>query len=165
MIVRIGFLANDTILDPIYASEKIMTDFPSNTANINCCVRILDNPATTLITEEGENGKHNNRNSGPKPCLSSQAVTLCSCLFFRIALHNRLFPSLRITKKTNMEPTLVPIQEYKNPFNNPYAAPFAKTNTNNGKKGRNASMNGNKIPGTGPKLSYLSNKPIIYSSN
>src|SRR5699024_11549494 len=75
------------------------------------------------------------------------------------------FPSLRITKKTNMEPTLVPIQEYKNPFNNPYAAPFANTNTNNGKKGRIASMNGNKIPGTGPKLSYLSNKPMIYSSN
>src|SRR5699024_5410170 len=122
-------------------------------AKMNCCILIFDKPATTLITDEGENGKHNNKNSGPKPRFSSQFVTLLTCLFLRIAMKIRLSPSLRIIKKTSMEPRLDPNHDNKKPSSNPYAAPFAKTNTTNGKKGRNASINGNKIPGKGPKLS------------
>lgn len=67
IIVRTGFLANSKILEPTYASEKIMRDFPRRTANVNCCVLIFDKPATTLMIDEGEKGKHNNRNNGPKP--------------------------------------------------------------------------------------------------
>src|SRR5690625_1374799 len=105
------------------------------------------------MTDEGENGKHNNKNNGPKPCLLSQLVTFFTCLFLVIALKIGLFPSLRIIKKTKIDPRLEPIQENKKPFNKPYAAPFASTNTINGKNGKKASVKGSKIPGSGPSLS------------
>src|SRR5690625_787432 len=130
-----------------------MTALPKKVAKTNWYVLILDNPATTLITEDGENGKHNKRNKGPKPCFSTQPVTLCTCLFFRILMNIRLSPSRRIIINNKTEPTLVPIHEYKNHFNNPYAALLAIIITSNGKKGRKASMNGKAIPGIGPNFS------------
>src|SRR5699024_12298421 len=62
----------------------------------------------------------------------------------------RLSPSRRIIINNKTEPTLVPIHEYKNPFNNPYAALLAIIITSNGKKGRKASMNGKAMQGIGP---------------
>src|SRR5699024_2878608 len=53
----------------------------------------------------------------------------------------------------------------KNTFNNPYAAPFANTKTNNGRNGKKASINGNKIPGSGPRFLYFSRKSNMYSKN
>src|SRR5699024_1449677 len=98
------------------------------------------------MTDEGENGKHKSTNNGPNPCLPSQLVTLSTCLFLLIALKIRLFPSLRIIKKTKIDPRLEPIQENKNHFSNPYAAPFESKNTINGKNGKKDSIKGNKIP-------------------
>src|SRR5699024_2350976 len=106
------------------------------------------------ITEDGENGKHINRNSTPNPCRSNHSVTIFTCLFFRIALNIRLSPSLRTNKKTQIPPDVAPIHDHKNPFTSPYAAPLAITNTIKGKNGRKDSTNGNKIPGNGPRLSY-----------
>src|SRR5699024_8184685 len=112
-IVFTGFWANSVILDPIYATEKIMTDFPSNTAKINCCELIFDSPATTFITDDGENGKQSKRNNGPNPCLSTQVVTFFTWLFSLIFTNTFLFPKPRIIKKTRTDPTLAPIHEYK----------------------------------------------------
>lgn len=75
IIVLRGFLANSNILVPMYAMENIITDLPNKTARINCCLLTLDIPATTLINDEGENGKQSNKNNGPKPCLSTHEVT------------------------------------------------------------------------------------------
>src|SRR5690625_4360366 len=99
-----------------------MTALPKKVAKTNWYVLILDNPATTLITEDGENGKHNKRNKGPKPCFSTQPVTLCTCLFFRILMNIRLSPSRRIIINNKTEHTIVTINEYKNHFKKPYAA-------------------------------------------
>src|SRR5699024_4789443 len=68
IIVFTGLSANSRKLDPTYAIEKIMTDFPNKTARINCCLLTLDNAATTLMTEDGENGKQSKINNGPNPC-------------------------------------------------------------------------------------------------
>src|SRR5690625_5407487 len=100
--------------------EKIITDFPKSTARINCCVLIFDNPATTLITDEGENGKHKSKNNGPNPCRPSQLVTLSTCLFLLMALNIRLFPSLRIIKNIKIDYKLDQIKENKNTLINQY---------------------------------------------
>src|SRR5699024_3299005 len=106
---------------------------------------------TILMTDDGEKGKHSKINKGPNPLLSTQLITLCTCSCSRIVLKIRLRPSLRMIKKTPIEPRLEPAQDNKKPFNNPYAAAFA--NTNRGRKGRKASINGNKNPGNGPNFS------------
>ncbi len=54
-----------------------MTDLPSKTANINCCLLTFESPATIFISDEGENGKQSNKNNGPNPCRSTHEVT-CS---------------------------------------------------------------------------------------
>src|SRR5699024_3688059 len=74
-------------------------------------------------------------------------------------------PSRLTIFETQIEPRDAPIQEYKKPFNNPYAAPFANTKTNNGRNGKKASINGNKIPGSGPRFLYFSRKSNMYSKN
>src|SRR5690606_24646060 len=105
------------------------------------------------MTADGENGKHMSKNNGPNPCFSNQLVTFFTCLFFRTATNIRLSPRFLTIKKTNMAPKLEPAQDNKNPSSKPYAAALAITKTTNGKKGRNASINGNKIPGNGPNFS------------
>src|SRR5699024_4901283 len=110
-----GFVANSVKLDPIYAIEKIMIDLPKKTANTNCWILIFESPDTTLMTDDGENGKHINKNNGPNPCFSNQFVTLCTCLLCRTARSIRLFPNLRMIKKTKTDPRLVPIHDHRNP--------------------------------------------------
>src|SRR5690625_4665113 len=133
--------------------ENIITALPKTTASANCCILIFDNPATTLMTADGENGKQSSKNSSPNPCRSSQEVTFLTCLFCWIFLNNRLFPSLRIIKNTRKAPAEAPAQDNRNPSSKPYAAAFAITKTTNGRNGRNASINGSKNPGNGPSAS------------
>src|SRR5699024_805614 len=145
--------------------EKIMTDFPKKTAKINCCLLTFDNPATILMMDDGENGKQSKMNNGPNPCRSTHEVTWMTCLFRFIFIMIFLLPNLRMRKKTAIDPKDEPIQEYKKPLNSPYATLFAITKTNSGKKGKNASMNGNKMPRKGPNFSYLSSSSSTISKN
>src|SRR5699024_1272926 len=81
-IVLIGFLANSRTLVPTYEMEKIMTALPSKTARINCFLLTLDKPATALIIDDGEKGKHKRRNNKTKPFRSTHEITRSTCLLW-----------------------------------------------------------------------------------
>src|SRR5699024_8996995 len=105
------------------------------------------------MTDDGEKGKHSKINKGPNPLLSTQLITLCTCSCSRIVLKIRLRPSLRMIKKTPIEPRLEPTQDNKNPLKNPYVAAITNTTTNMDRKGRKASININKNPSNDPNYS------------
>src|SRR5699024_344819 len=111
IVVLIGLFANLLILEPIYAIEKIIIDLPKITARKNCNLLTFEIPATTLITDEGENGKHNKINKRTNPLSSTQLVTFKTVLLLLILLNIFLLPSLRIIKKTAIEPRVLPIHE------------------------------------------------------
>src|SRR5699024_8251300 len=106
IVVFIGFFVNSKILTPIYAKEKIITDFPKKTANINRFKEMFDKAATTLMTADGANGKQSKTNKRLKPRSSTHFVTLSTCLFSLILIINLRLLNFRTVRKTPTEPKL-----------------------------------------------------------
>ena len=109
-----------------------------------------DNPATKFTKADGVKGKQMNKNNGPNPLRSTQLISFCTRVLFVKNRKTRFSPYFRINKNTAYEPAVVPIHDIRIPYPNPKALAFAKTNTNKGKKGKNDSINGNRIPINGP---------------
>ena len=135
---------------PIKLTIKIITNFPDKTAKINCQIFIFESPATTLIAAEGVNGKHKMRNNGLNPLRSIHVNSFFIALFSRKRWKNFNCPSFLMIINTIIAPKHAPIQDKKNPSQNPNEFTLATMNTTSGKNGKNASINGNNIAKNGP---------------